>query len=162
LIKAEVDSDMTKNVTGVRSTLLGPLLVVLASCSNVAQAATYTMFRDPGCGCCLQWADHVEHGMEAVVKPVDRTDMAKVKTENGVPQELWGCHTMVVEGYVIEGHVPAEAIAKLLRERPARISGLAVPGMPMGSPGMEADGRAQPYQVIAFGPAGQEVFASYP
>lgn len=153
---------MTKNVTGFRSALVGPLLMVLAACTNAAQAATYTMFRDPGCGCCLQWADHIKHGMEAEVKAVDSTNMAKVKTDNGVPEELWSCHTMVVDGYVIEGHVPAEAIAKLLRERPAGISGLAVPGMPTGSPGMEADGRVQRYQVIAFGPAGQQVFASYP
>ena len=162
LIEAEVDSDMTNDVTGFRTALIGPLLLVLAACSNVAQAATYTMFRDPGCGCCLQWAAHVEHGMNAGVTSIDSTDMAKVKTKNGVPEELWGCHTMVVDGYVIEGHVPAEAIAKLLRERPAGISGLAVPGMPIGSPGMEADGRVQPYQVIAFGSAGQQVFASYP
>lgn len=153
---------MTKNSPSLRKTLVGPLMLALAACSTAAQAATYTMFRDPGCGCCLQWAGHVEHEMEAEVNAVDSPDMAKVKTDHGVPEELRGCHTMVVDGYVIEGHVPAEAIAKLLRERPAGISGLAVPGMPMGSPGMEAGGRIQPYQVIAFGPAGKKVFANYP
>jgi len=137
-------------------------LALLAACSNVAEAATYTMFRDSGCGCCLKWAAHVEHRMKADVVSVDSTEMAKVKTEQNVPQELWSCHTMAVEGYVIEGHVPADAIAKLLRERPAGVSGLAVPGMPLGSPGMEAGGRIQPYQVVAFGPNGQKVFANYP
>ena len=153
---------MVTNTTKTRNALIGSLMMVLAACSNVVQAATYTMFRDPGCGCCLEWVGHVEHEMGADVKSVDSTDMAKIKTENGVPPELWGCHTMVVEGYVIEGHAPAEAIAKLLRERPSGVTGLAVPGMPLGSPGMEANGRNQAYQVIAFGSTGQKVFANYP
>ena len=120
------------------------------------------MYRDPGCGCCLSWAGHVEEGMEAKVASVDSNDMAAIKTARGVPQELWSCHTMEVDGYIIEGHVPAEAVAKLLRERPAGVAGLAVPGMPLGSPGMEAGNRIQPYDVIAFGPTGQSVFASFP
>lgn len=138
------------------------LVALLAACSNVAQAATYTMFRDPECGCCEAWAAHIEQSMEAEVATVDTPDMAKVKAENGVPQELRSCHTMVVDGYVIEGHVPAEAIVRLLRERPEGVTGLAVPGMPMGSPGMEAGGNVQPYAVIAFGAEGQAVFARYP
>ena len=89
-------------------------------------------------------------------------EMAKIKTERGVPQELWSCHTMEIEGYMIEGHVPADAIERLLRERPEGVTGLAVPGMPVGSPGMEFENRIQPFDVIAFGPSGQSVFASYP
>jgi len=85
-----------------------------------------------------------------------------LKAAKGVPQDMWSCHTMEVEGYIIEGHVPAEAIARLLRERPEGVTGLAVPGMPLGSPGMEMGDRVQPYEVIAFGPDGQKVFASYP
>tara|TARA_R110000787_G_scaffold286414_1_gene404743 strand:+ start:19136 stop:19579 length:444 start_codon:yes stop_codon:yes gene_type:complete len=142
--------------------LAGISFAVLAACSNVAQAASYTMFRDPNCGCCLNWAAHVEKGMAVAVETVDSPDMGAVKTDRNVPQDLRSCHTMEVEGYVIEGHVPADAIAKLLRERPDGVTGLAVPGMPLGSPGMEAGGRTQSYQVIAFGPAGQSVFASYP
>lgn len=145
-----------------RHPMIGGALLALAACSTAAQAATYTMFRDPGCGCCLKWADHVEHGMKSEVASVDSTEMPKIKTERGVPQELWSCHTMEVDGYVIEGHVPADAIAKLLRERPAGVTGLSVPGMPLGSPGMEAGNRIQPYDVIAFGPEGTRVFASYP
>src|SRR3546814_5223594 len=121
-----------------------------------------TMFRDPGCECGLNWAGHVEDGMNTKVASVDSKDMAAIKTARGVPEELWSCHTMEVDGYIIEGHVPAEAVAKLLRERPAGVAGLAVPGMPLGSPGMEAGDRVQPFEVIAFGSAGRSVFASFP
>lgn len=87
--------------------------------------------------------------------------MAAVKDGHQVPDELRSCHTMVVDGYVIEGHVPAADIARLLRERPAGVEGLAVAGMPLGSPGMEMNGQTQPYQVIAFGKSGRTVFNSY-
>ena len=100
--------------------------------------------------------------MEAEVASVDTDDMSALKAAKGVPQDMWSCHTMEVEGYIIEGHVPAEAIARLLRERPEGVTGLAVPGMPIGSPGMEMGDRVQPYEVIAFGPSGHKVFASYP
>ena len=100
--------------------------------------------------------------MKADVASVDSDDMATIKTAGGVPQKLWSCHTMEVDGYIIEGHVPAEVVARLLRERPSGVAGLAVPGMPLGSPGMETGGQVQGYEVIAFGPDGQRVFASYP
>ena len=138
----------------------GLLLLSLAACSTAAQAASYTMYRDAGCGCCLKWADHAAEGLDAEVTS-ENADMQMVKDLHGVPTELRSCHTMIVEGYVIEGHVPAEAIRKLLREKPDNVTGLAVPGMPVGSPGMEHEDLKQPYQVIAFGPKGQRVFASY-
>lgn len=138
-----------------------PLLLTLAACSSAAQAAAYEMFRDPNCGCCEHWAEHVHEEMQAEVTTTNSAEMNAVKDRLGVPQELRSCHTMVVEGYVIEGHVPAADIARLLAERPEGVGGLAVPGMPLGSPGMEMGGRTQPYQVIAFGEAGQSVFASY-
>lgn len=138
----------------------GLLLLSLAACSTAAQAASYTMYRDAGCGCCLKWADHAAEGLDAEVTS-ENADMQMVKDLHGVPTELRSCHTMIVEGYVIEGHVPAEAIRKLLREKPDDVTGLAVPGMPVGSPGMEHEDLKQPYQVIAFGPKGQRVFASY-
>eukprot|EP01013_Petalomonas_cantuscygni_P038145 TRINITY_DN69186_c0_g1_i1.p2 TRINITY_DN69186_c0_g1~~TRINITY_DN69186_c0_g1_i1.p2 ORF type:complete len:155 (-),score=19.55 TRINITY_DN69186_c0_g1_i1:608-1072(-) len=138
----------------------GLLLVSLAACSTAAQAARYTMYRDAGCGCCLKWADHAAEGLEAEVT-AENADMQMVKDLHGVPAGLRSCHTMIVEGYVIEGHVPAEAIRKLLREKPQDVTGIAVPGMPVGSPGMEQGDLKQPYQVIAFGPRGQRVFASY-
>jgi len=95
------------------------------------------------------------------VKAEDTEDLAVIKKKHGVPGNLQSCHTALVEGYVLEGHVPADLIDRLLRERPA-IAGLAVPGMPSGSPGMESPGRApEPYQVIAFDRSGRtSVFAS--
>ena len=144
-----------------RTTLAAPLLLLLAACSGAAQAASYTMFRDPSCGCCTKWADHVHEATEADVAVVDHPDMQALKDEHGVPADLRSCHTMIVDGYVIEGHVPAADIARLLEERPEGVRGLAVPGMPIGSPGMEMGDRTQPYQVIAFGDAGLGVFASY-
>ena len=137
-----------------------PLLLLAAG--TAAQAATYTMYRDPSCGCCVEWAEHVREGMAAEVITTDHPDMASLKDELGVPEALRSCHTMEVGGYVIEGHVPAADIARLLEERPAGVRGLAVPGMPVGSPGMEMGGRTQPYQVVAFGDGGMRVFASYP
>jgi len=117
------------------------------------------VYKTPTCGCCHKWVDHLE---EAGFK-VDATDMADVtpvKDENGVDADLRTCHTAVVDGYVIEGHVPAADIKRLLKERPA-VAGLAVPGMPMGSPGMEGS-RTDPYDVIAFDKEGNRfVFASH-
>jgi hypothetical protein len=89
------------------------------------------------------------------VKPVDLDDLGPVKRQHGVPRALGSCHTALVEGYVVEGHVPADVIDRLLRERP-RITGLAVPGMPIGSPGMETPGeRPERYDVIAFERSGR-------
>ena len=141
--------------------ILTPALLALAACSTAAQAATYTMFKDPNCGCCDHWADHVREGTDAEIAVSQTGVMAAVKDEHGVPQQLRSCHTMIVDGYVIEGHVPAADIARLLEERPEGVRGLAVPGMPVGSPGMEMGDRSQPYQVIAFGDNGMTVFASY-
>ena len=138
----------------------GLLLLSLAACSTAAQAASYTMYRDAGCGCCLKWADHAAEGLDAEVI-AENADMQVVKDLHGVPNALRACHTMIVEGYVIEGHVPAEAIRKLLRDKPTDVIGIAVAGMPVGSPGMEHRDMTEPYQVIAFGPKGQRVFASY-
>ena len=97
------------------------------------------------------------------VQVKDVNDLTKVKRDHQVPPQLQSCHTAVVDGYVIEGHVSVTEIERLLEERPA-IAGLAVPGMPVGSPGMESGGAtAQPYDVIAFDKEGQtQIFASYP
>ncbi|WP_299193035.1 DUF411 domain-containing protein [uncultured Erythrobacter sp.] len=140
---------------------IAAMLLFLAACSSAAQAATYEMFRDPYCGCCGLWADHVRDESEVAVKETVTEDMARIKQEHRIPQDLWGCHTMIVDGYIIEGHVPAEQIERLLAERPEGVRGIAVAGMPIGSPGMEMGERKQPYQVIAFGDEGRFVFASY-
>ena len=100
-----------------------------------------------------------ENGFNVETKPVQ--DLVSVKLEYGVPQQLQSCHTAVIDGYIIEGHVPADEIYRLLDQRPD-VTGLAVPGMPVGSPGMESPGAAnQAYDVIAFGDAGTSVYASY-
>lgn len=97
-----------------------------------------------------------------IVDAIDVDDLSAVKAEHQVPYELQGCHTAIVDGYVIEGHVPASEIHRLLSEQPD-IAGLAVPGMPIGSPGMEMGNNIEPFQVIAFDESGEvDVFASYP
>lgn len=114
-----------------------------------------TVYRDPGCGCCEAWAE-LARNAGYNVELVDRTDMAAVKRRYGVPEDLASCHTAVVQGYVIEGHVPLSDVDHLLEERPSRIRGLAVAGMPRGSPGMEMpDGSRDPFAVMAFNAAGQ-------
>ena len=122
---------------------------------------TMSVLRDPGCGCCLNWVAHLEKaGFKVTV--AESPDMTGVKDRQGVPKAARSCHTGVIAGYVIEGHVPAADVQRLLKERPA-IKGLAVPGMPLGSPGMEvATGRVQPYDVVSFDAQGRTaVFASH-
>ncbi len=114
------------------------------------------IFRTATCNCCLGWAEHLEqNGFSVDVIEVD--DLPAVKARLGVPAELAACHTAEVGGYVVEGHVPASDIQRLLRERP-QVRGLAVPGMPEGSPGMEGP-HPEPYAVLAFDTQGRsEVF----
>ena len=101
-----------------------------------------------------------ENGYTANVEDVN--DLAEIKDRYQVPAELQSCHTAIVDGYIVEGHVPVAEVERLLTERPDVI-GLAVAGMPAGSPGMETDGPAQPFEVIAFSKSGETaVFASYP
>ena len=114
-----------------------------------------TVFRDPGCGCCEAWAEQARQA-GYTVNLTDRTDMAAVKKQYGVPEQLASCHTTLVSNYAIEGHVPLGDVARLLGERPAGIIGIAVPGMPRGSPGMEMpDGTKDAFEVIAFDAAGK-------
>ena len=108
-----------------------------------------TVYKSPTCGCCKEWVAHVQKaGFKVDVK--DMNDMATVKADAGVPASVQSCHTAIVEGYAIEGHVPADVIRRLLKERP-KIAGIAVPGMPVGAPGMEVPGRkADSYDVLTF------------
>lgn len=118
-----------------------------------------TVYKSPTCGCCAAWVDHLEeNGFK--VRSVDTNETAKMKVRYGVPGDLRSCHTGVVDGYVVEGHVPAEEIKTMLAEKPD-VTGIAVPGMPIGSPGMEDGDRTEPYDIIAFGKNGKRsVFAS--
>ena len=121
---------------------------------------TVTVNKDPTCGCCTAWAEHVRQA-GFPVEVIEAPAMSRVKARLGVPQALASCHTAEVGGYVIEGHVPAQAIKQLLAEKPPA-RGLAVPGMPIGSPGMDVEGAAPDiYEVILFGPAGPRTFARY-
>jgi hypothetical protein len=108
------------------------------------------VWKNRGCGCCSAWAQHLERAGFVVAAVHEVEDAAAVGAAAGVPADLSGCHTAKVAGYVVEGHVPAAAVQRLLAERPA-VLGLAVPGMPVGSPGMEIAGQpAEPFDVIAF------------
>lgn len=119
-----------------------------------------TVTRDPYCGCCGSWVEHVR-GAGFPVEVVEIADVMPLKARLGVPAALTSCHTAEVDGYVIEGHVPAEAIRRLLVERP-RATGVAVAGMPVGSPGMEVpDQPSQAYEVILFSNDAPRVFARY-
>ena len=146
-------------MTPVRRTLFA--LAAFSASIGIAHAADPTMFRDAGCGCCLKWLEQVKASFGTKVTVVNAADMAAVKDKQGVPQALRSCHTVLVGGYVIEGHVPAKEIARLLREKPKGVKGLAVAGMPMGSPGMEHGDHREAYKVMTFGPTGQRVYASY-
>lgn len=117
------------------------------------------IWKTPTCGCCRVWVRHVEDaGFRTTV--TDLADVGPVKARLGVPPELSSCHTGLVEGYVVEGHVPADDVIRMLRERP-KIRGLFVPGMPIGSPGMEGPG-GTPYDVLALDAAGKaSVYATH-
>jgi hypothetical protein len=109
------------------------------------------VYKDPNCGCCKEWIKHLEQN-GFTVEVVDMPDLSAVKMKYGVGDNLRSCHTGVIGDYVIEGHVPADLIVKMLEEKP-QIAGLAVPGMPMGSPGMEGATK-EAYDVLTFDRAG--------
>lgn len=141
------------------SVILAAAVVCLVSARSSAQApasapktpvvnAAVTVFKDPNCGCCKDWIEHLrKHAFKVTAR--DTNDVSGIKRSGRVPSQLASCHTAFVNGYVIEGHVPAEDIKRLLKEKP-KIAGLAVAGMPAGSPGMEVGNRKDKYDVIAF------------
>ena len=138
---------------------LGGLVLLGCSAASTGKPAAsagrkMVMHKDPSCGCCGKWGDAARAaGFE--VEVAETSDIMAVKAKYGVPDALASCHTTIVGGYVVEGHVPLGAVARLLRTRP-RIKGIGVPGMPVGAPGMEVPGRApDPIQVMAFDSAGK-------
>ena len=139
-------------------TLIGACFVgVPANLVGLQSENDIEIWKTPTCGCCKLWVDHIRsNGFKPTVH--DMPDVSAIKRKLGVPTTLESCHTAVVGGYAIEGHVPADVVRTMLKEKP-KILGLAVPGMPMGSPGMEGS-RKDPYNVIAFQRNGQTtVFA---
>lgn len=150
------------SISPTRRMVLGGLAATVASPYPVLAEAlpNVVVNKDPTCGCCGAWADHMR-AAGFPVEVVEVADINRIKVRLGVPQPLASCHTAEVGGYVVEGHVPAAEVKRLLAERPEG-RGLAVPGMPMGSPGMEMDGMApDTYEVVLFGPTGRRTFARY-
>lgn len=124
------------------------------------QALEITSYRSATCGCCYGWVKHLKAEGFTVQDNVTE-NLATIKSENNVPQNLMACHTAVINGYVVEGHIPASDIKRLLREQPD-VAGIAVPGMPIGSPGMEAGNRKEPYTVFTFTEEGKrKVYQKY-
>lgn len=119
------------------------------------------VFKNPDCGCCGAWVDHMK-AAGFPVKVHETPDTSAVRKRHGIPDEFGSCHTGVVAGYALEGHVPAEDVKRLLAKKPVA-AGLSVPGMPVGSPGMEVGSRKDPFQVLLIDKAGRSsVFSSYP
>lgn len=133
---------------------------VLIDIRSKTRADEITVYKDPNCGCCGEWIKHVLAAGFAV-RVHDTPNPGDIKSELGVPADLQSCHTATVNGYVIEGHVPAADIERLLSERPDAL-GIAVPDMPIGSPGMEQGSRRDPYRVILFRADGERsIFSSH-
>ena len=135
----------------------------LGSSSSSAQSPSVEVYKSPTCGCCSKWVDHLrQNGFTARVTDLTDEALDQLKTKHGVPRTAQSCHTALVGGYVVEGHVPATDVRRLLKERPT-VAGIAVAGMPLGSPGMDVPAaQAQAYNVIAFDKQRQvRVFATY-
>lgn len=151
--------------------LLFPIVLLsvlsLAACSDNQSVSTkvtensveFEVFKQASCGCCGKWIDHMEQaGFD--VKPRHRINLTAIKKEFGVPKRYQSCHTAISGGYVFEGHIPPSVIQKFLEEKPEGAVGLLVPGMPIGSPGMEAGDRIDPYDVLMLKEDGStEVYA---
>jgi hypothetical protein len=156
---------MPSNLTiSRRALLLGLAAASVTASASPSLAAEVlprmTVTKDPSCGCCGAWVEHVRKA-GFPVEVIESAEVNRLKVRLGVPQALASCHTAEIGGYVIEGHVPADAIKRLLAEKP-QAKGLAVPGMPVGSPGMEVEGvEDDTYDVVLFGPAGQTTFSRY-
>lgn len=145
-------------LVGVASAALGLLLRPAAA---TAQAKTpIVVYKDPNCGCCHEWVNHlVANGFAPSV--TDTGNMTAIRTRYKVPAKLTSCHTAVIGGYVIEGHIPAGDIRKLLARKPKGVVGLTIPGMPASAPGMDQK-PFQPYTVLSFDAAGNTtVFSRY-
>ena len=150
---ADFDLRLTRRSALVAMASLVPTRVAFA-----AQEPLITVHKDPSCGCCSGWVQHLQKA-GFVTKVFDTNDIDAVKKRLGVPDDLAACHTAEVAGYVIEGHVPAAALRRFLAEKP-QAKGLAVPGMPIGSPGMEG-GKPEKYDVVLFGPAGRRTLHEF-
>jgi hypothetical protein len=129
-----------------------------ASAAMAEEPKKMIVHKSPTCGCCGGWAKHMR-AAGFIVEEINEPDMKAIKAKFGVPEKMASCHTAELDGYIIEGHAPAQAVARLLKERPKAI-GLAAPGMPMGSPGMEM-GEAETYTLYLFDASGSREFGNW-
>lgn len=131
-------------------------IIVLASAGAISafskspsDSTAVTVYKSPTCGCCTKWVDYLkENGFQIALHDLSQSELSQIKTKYGVHDTLTSCHTAIVDGYVVEGHVPVDVIQRLLKEKPDVI-GITVPGMPMGSPGMEGS-YSEPYDILTF------------
>ena len=151
---ADFDPRLTRRSVFV----VGAASLLQAGAVFAAQEQVITVHRDPNCGCCLGWVQHLQKA-GFPTRVLETRDVYAVKTRLGVPDDLAACHTAEVAGYVIEGHVPAIALKRFLAEKP-NATGLAVPGMPIGSPGMEG-GKPEAYEVVLFEPNGRRTYMRF-
>lgn len=151
---------MSRTLSRRQATLLLGLSAsaLLGAAAWAQDAKKMIVHKSPTCGCCGKWAARMREA-GYVVEEVLESDMKAVKTRLGVPENMASCHTVEFDGYIIEGHVPAEAIARLLKERP-KVTGVAAPGMPAGSPGMEG-GEAEVYTLYLFDASGARDFGKW-
>ena len=153
---------MRRNTNWIVVLLAGLLFFTIAAsgCGGTSSAETVKVYRSPTCGCCGKWIDYLAaNGF--TVETIELPDVKPIKTDNGVPPELASCHTALVGGYIVEGHVPAAQIVRLLAEKPV-VLGISAPGMPVGSPGMESNNPSQhqDYNIVSFDGSGKtELFA---
>ena len=143
----------------ISSIFIALLSIACSAEESVSDLPIVQVYKSPTCGCCSKWVSHLEaNGF--TVEATDVNDINLIKSSFGIPPALASCHTAVVGDYLVEGHVPAEDIVQLLKQKPA-IKGIAVPGMPIGSPGMEGD-NPQAYDVISFDAQGEtDIFSSH-
>jgi hypothetical protein len=150
LVLSAIVVTLGATVPSYRRTVVPPVVATLGAAIPPSRRAVappeITVYHSPTCGCCKEWINHLKSSGFAV-KSIEQEDLSEIKAEMGVTGKLASCHTAVVTGYVIEGHVPAGDIHRLLKERP-KISGLTAPGMPGASPGMDTG--KDPYDVLTF------------
>ncbi|MDA1080542.1 MAG: DUF411 domain-containing protein [Gemmatimonadetes bacterium] len=143
-------------LASVGATLFSRTASATTTAAGSTQAAvlpTMTVYRSPTCDCCKEWIKYMQKS-GFTVKTIEIADLRLIKSGSGVPAAMESCHTALVGAYVVEGHVPADLVKKMLNEQPA-IIGLSVPGMVVGSPGMEQGSAKQPYNVMAFAKGGK-------
>src|SRR6516162_4604320 len=151
-------TDFDRKMTRRCVLIAGAASLLQARAAFAAREPLITVHKDPSCGCCSGWVQHLQNA-GFVTKVLDTSDIDAVKKRLGVPDDLAACHTAEVAGYIIEGHVPAVALKRFLAEKPQAM-GLAVPGMPIGSPGMEG-GRREKSVVVRFTPSSGGIYMSF-